>query len=116
MREMLSPTSAIAGMGLDKDVALITDGRFSGASRGASIGHVSPEAMEGGPIAAVKEGDIISIDIPNGRLNVELSEEEIAERMKQWKAPEPRITKGYLGRYAKMVTSASKGAVLQLGK
>lgn len=116
MREMLSPTSAIAGMGLDKDVALITDGRFSGASRGASIGHVSPEAMEGGPIAAVKEGDIISIDIPNGRLNVELSEEEIAERMRQWKAPEPRITKGYLGRYAKMVSSASKGAVLQLGK
>ncbi|HHW00698.1 MAG TPA: dihydroxy-acid dehydratase [Clostridiaceae bacterium] len=116
MREMLSPTSAIAGMGLDKDVALITDGRFSGASRGASIGHVSPEAMEGGPIAAIREGDIISIDIPSGRLNVELSEEEIAERMKQWKAPEPRITKGYLGRYAKMVTSASKGAVLQLGK
>jgi len=116
MREMLSPTSAIAGMGLDKDVALITDGRFSGASRGASIGHVSPEAMEGGPIAAIRDGDIISIDIPKGRLNVELPEEEIAERMKQWKAPEPRITKGYLGRYAKMVSSASKGAVLQLGK
>ncbi len=113
MREMLLPTSAIAGMGLDKDVALITDGRFSGASRGASIGHVSPEAMEGGPIAAVREGDIISIDIPNGRLNVELPDEEIKARMKEWKAPEPRITRGYLGRYARMVTSASKGAVLQ---
>lgn len=113
MREMLSPTSAIAGMGLDKDVALITDGRFSGASRGASIGHVSPEAMEGGPIAVVREGDMISIDIPNGRLNVELSDEEIRERLKEWKAPEPRITKGYLGRYIKMVTSASKGAVLK---
>lgn len=113
MREMLGPTSAIAGMGLDKDVALITDGRFSGASRGASIGHVSPEAMEGGPIAAVKEGDIISIDIPNGRLNVKVPAEELKSRMAEWKAPEPKITKGYLGRYARLVTSASTGAVLK---
>lgn len=113
MREMLSPTSAIAGMGLDKEVALITDGRFSGATRGASIGHVSPEAMEGGCIALVKEGDIISIDIPKGKLEIEVSEVELKERAKTWKAPEPKITKGYLGRYAKMVTSASTGAVLK---
>lgn len=113
MREMLSPTSAIAGMGLDKSVALITDGRFSGATRGASIGHVSPEAMEGGPVAAVKEGDIISIDIPNGKLNVEVSDEEIKSRLECWTAPEPRITKGYLGRYAKLVSSASEGAILR---
>ncbi|GAE87385.1 dihydroxy-acid dehydratase [Acetivibrio straminisolvens JCM 21531] len=113
MREMLSPTSAIAGMGLDKDVALITDGRFSGATRGASIGHVSPEAMAGGPIAIVRDGDIISIDIPSGKLDVEISEDEIQERMKEWKAPAPRITKGYLGRYAKLVSSANKGAVLE---
>jgi len=113
MREMLSPTSAIAGMGLDKDVALITDGRFSGATRGASIGHVSPEAMEGGTIALVKEGDIISIDIPKGRLELEVSDEELAQRRKEWKAPEPKITKGYLGRYAKLVTSASTGAILK---
>lgn len=115
MREMLGPTSAIAGMGLDKDVALITDGRFSGASRGASIGHVSPEAMEGGAIAAVQEGDIISIDIPGGRLNVEISDEELAKRLEAWKAPTPRITKGYLARYASLVTSASTGAVLKGG-
>jgi len=113
MREMLGPTSAIAGMGLDKEVALITDGRFSGASRGASIGHVSPEAMEGGPIAAVREGDIVSIDIPGGRLNVEVSPEELEKRMADWKAPEARITKGYLGRYAKLVSSASTGAVFK---
>jgi dihydroxy-acid dehydratase len=113
MREMLGPTSAIAGMGLDKDVALITDGRFSGASRGASIGHVSPEAMEGGPIAAVREGDIVNIDIPNGKLNIEVSDEVIKERMRAWKAPEPKITKGYLARYAKMVSSASTGAILK---
>lgn len=113
MREMLSPTSAIAGMGLDKDVALITDGRFSGASRGASIGHVSPEAMKGGPIAAVRDGDIIQIDIPSGRLDVQLDQEEIDRRMKEWKAPEPRIKTGYLGRYARLVSSASKGAVLE---
>ncbi len=113
MREMLGPTSAIAGMGLDKDVALITDGRFSGATRGASIGHVSPEAMEGGPIAVVREGDIIHIDINEGKLNVEISDAELQERMKEWKAPEPKITKGYLGRYARLVTSASTGAVLK---
>lgn len=113
MREMLSPTSAIAGMELDKHVALITDGRFSGATRGASIGHASPEAMEGGPIAVVKEGDIIKIDIPNGKLDMEISEEEIRARMKEWKAPETKITKGYLGRYAKLVSSASTGAVFK---
>ncbi|TYQ15342.1 UNVERIFIED_CONTAM: dihydroxy-acid dehydratase [Acetivibrio alkalicellulosi] len=113
MREMLGPTSAIAGMGLDKHVALITDGRFSGATRGASIGHASPEAMEGGPIAVVKEGDIINIDINNGKLNVEVSDEELKNRMKEWKAPKPKITRGYLGRYAKLVTSASTGAVFK---
>lgn len=113
MREMLGPTSAIAGMGLDREVALITDGRFSGASRGASIGHVSPEAMEGGPIAAVQEGDTISIDIPAGKLEVILSEDEIKRRMTDWKAPQPRITSGYLGRYAKLVSSASSGAVFK---
>ncbi len=113
MREMLSPTSAIAGMGLDKSVALITDGRFSGATRGASIGHVSPEAMEGGPVAAVEEGDIIIIDIPNGKLEVNISDNEIKERLAGWTAPEPRITKGYLGRYAKLVSSAAEGAVLR---
>lgn len=113
MREMLGPTSAIAGMGLDKDVALITDGRFSGASRGASIGHVSPEAMEGGMIAAVQEGDTISINIPEGKLNVEVPDEELKRRMAVWKAPQPRVTKGYLGRYARLVTSAGTGAVLK---
>jgi dihydroxy-acid dehydratase len=113
MREMLGPTSAIAGMGLDKDVALLTDGRFSGASRGASIGHISPEAMEGGPLAVVKEGDIIDIDIPAGKLNALISDAEISSRLALWKAPEPRITSGYLGRYSRMVTSASRGAVLE---
>ncbi len=113
MREMLSPTSAIAGMGLDKHVALITDGRFSGATRGASIGHVSPEAMAGGPVAIVKDGDIISIDIPGGKLDMEIPDSEIQERLKAWKAPEPKITKGYLGRYSKLVSSANKGAVLE---
>ena len=113
MREMLGPTSAIAGMGLDKHVALITDGRFSGATRGASIGHTSPEAMEGGPIAVVREGDIIEIDINEGKLKVNISDVQLEERMKEWKAPEPKITKGYLGRYAKLVTSASTGAILK---
>lgn len=113
MREMLGPTSAIAGMGLDKDVALITDGRFSGASRGASIGHVSPEAMEGGPIAAVRDGDIVSINILEGKLDVNLPQQVIDERMRTWKAPEPRIKKGYLARYAKLVSSADKGAILE---
>lgn len=113
MREMLGPTSAIAGMGMDKEVALITDGRFSGASRGASIGHVSPEAMEGGMIAAVQDGDIISINIPEGKLEAEVSDAELKRRMASWKAPQPRITTGYLGRYARLVTSASTGAVLK---
>lgn len=113
MREMLTPTATVAGMGLDKDVALITDGRFSGATRGASIGHISPEAARGGPIAAVREGDIIKIDIPNCRLDVDLSEEEINRRLFEWKMPEPKIKRGYLARYARQVTSAGTGAVLK---
>ncbi|WP_027339503.1 dihydroxy-acid dehydratase [Halonatronum saccharophilum] len=113
MREMLTPTSAVAGVGLDKEVALITDGRFSGATRGASIGHISPEAMEGGPMAIVQEGDIIEIDIPNGKLNIKLSQKEVEERFKEWEAPEPKIKTGYLSRYAKLVTSANTGAVLK---
>lgn len=113
MKEMLSPTSAIAGMGLDKEVALITDGRFSGATRGASIGHISPEAMEGGPISLVQEGDMISINIPAGRLDVKISREEMEDRRKGWKAPAPKITKGYLARYARMVSSASSGAIMK---
>lgn len=115
MREMLSPTSALAGMGLDKDVALITDGRFSGATRGASIGHVSPEAAEGGPIAVVRDGDIISIDIPKRKLEVKVSESEIYERFRNWIRKEPEIKSGYLSRYAEMVTSASTGAVFRQG-
>jgi dihydroxy-acid dehydratase len=113
MREMLSPTSAIAGMGLDKEVALLTDGRFSGATRGAAIGHVSPEAMEGGIIGLVEEMDMISIDIPNKKLELVVSEEELAKRRENYVKPEPKITKGYLGRYSKLVTSASTGAVLK---
>lgn len=112
MREMLSPTSAICGMGLDKDVALITDGRFSGATRGAAIGHVSPEAMEGGPIAFVKTGDMIEIDIDNCILNVLVSDEELERRKIGWKPNEPRIKTGYLKRYSKMVSSAMQGAVM----
>ncbi len=112
MREMLSPTSALAGMKLDKDVALITDGRFSGASRGASIGHVSPEAAAGGNIGLVREGDIIDIDINAGKINVKVSDEELAERRKAWVIPEPKIKTGYLSRYARLVSSADKGAVL----
>ncbi len=112
MREMLSPTATVAGLGLDKDVALLTDGRFSGATRGASIGHVSPEAAEGGPIAVVQNGDIINIDIPNCKLEVELSTEEISARLKKWQQPEAKVKTGYLARYAKNVTSASSGAVL----
>lgn len=114
MPEMLNPTSAIAGMGLGSSVALITDGRFSGASRGASIGHVSPEAAVGGPIALIREGDRIQIDIPALTLNVKLSEEELEERRKQWKPTEPRITTGYLARYAAMVTSGNRGAILEV--
>ncbi len=112
MREMLNPTSAIAGMGLGSSVALITDGRFSGASRGASIGHVSPEAAVGGPIALVKEGDIIQIDIPNMTLNVKVSDEELAERKKVWQPKEPSVNTGYLKRYCAMVTSGNRGAIL----
>jgi dihydroxy-acid dehydratase len=113
MREMLSPTSSIAGMGLDKDVALLTDGRFSGASRGASIGHISPEAMSDGPIGLVCEGDIIEINIPERTLNLKVSDEELADRRKTYVRPEPRVKKGYLARYAKLVTSANTGAVLE---
>ncbi|MFA5881009.1 MAG: dihydroxy-acid dehydratase [Eubacteriales bacterium] len=113
MREMLTPTAMVAGLGLDKDVALITDGRFSGATRGASIGHVSPEAAEGGPIAVVRDGDIIEIDIPNCRLNVMISDEELKSRLAQWQPREPKIKKGYLARYTKLVTSASTGAILK---
>ena len=114
MREMLTPTSALAGMGLDKDVALITDGRFSGATRGASIGHVSPEAAEGGPIALVEEGDVIAIDMINGTIELEVSDEELRRRKEKWIAPEAKIKTGYLARYAKLVTSASTGGVLKI--
>lgn len=113
MREMLNPTSAIAGMGLGESVALITDGRFSGASRGASIGHVSPEAAVGGPIALVKEGDLIKININEKTLNIEVSDEELEQRRKAWTPRNPKITTGYLGRYSKMVTSGDRGAVLE---
>ncbi|MCR5580621.1 MAG: dihydroxy-acid dehydratase [Pseudobutyrivibrio sp.] len=113
MREMLNPTSAIAGMGLGSSVALITDGRFSGASRGASIGHVSPEAAVGGPIALVEEGDIIAIDIPNYSITLKVSEEELAARKAKWQPREPKVTSGYLRRYAAMVTSGNRGAVLK---
>ena len=114
MREMLNPTSAIAGMGLGSTVALITDGRFSGASRGASIGHVSPEAAVGGPIALVEEGDIISIDINKNQLNMKVSDEELEKRRAKWQPREPKITTGYLARYEKMVTSGNRGAILEV--
>ncbi len=114
MREMLNPTSAIAGMGLGSSVALITDGRFSGASRGASIGHVSPEAAVGGPIALVEEGDLIRINIPENRLDVDVSEEEMEKRRAAWKPREPKVTTGYLARYASMVTSGNRGAILEI--
>ena len=114
MREMLNPTSAIAGMGLGSSVALITDGRFSGASRGASIGHVSPEAAVGGPIALVEEGDIIRINIPALTLELAVSDEELAKRREKWVPREPRVTTGYLARYAAMVTSGNRGAILQV--
>ena len=113
MREMLNPTSAIAGMGLGSSVALITDGRFSGASRGASIGHVSPEAAVGGPIALVEEGDIIQINIPENTLTVDISEEEMEQRRAKWQPREPKITTGYLARYASLVTSGNTGAILK---
>jgi dihydroxy-acid dehydratase len=113
MREMLNPTSALSGMGLDNSVALITDGRFSGGTRGAAIGHVSPEAAHGGPIALVKDGDGVSIDIPGKKIDLLVSEEELANRKQEWKQPEPKITQGYLARYAKIVSSAAHGAVLK---
>jgi len=113
MREMLAPTSAIAGIGLDKEVVLITDGRFSGATRGASIGHVSPEAQAGGPICIVEEGDLIEINMPENKINLILGGEEIKRRMKSWKPPAAKIKEGYLARYSKLVSSASKGAVLK---
>ena len=113
MREMLAPTSAIAGMGLDKTVALLTDGRFSGGSRGAAIGHISPEAAEGGPIALIREGDRIAIDIPNKKLTLKVSEKELAERKKRFQALPPKAISGYLARYARLVTSASTGAIFK---
>lgn len=116
MREMLNPTSAIAGMGLGSSVALITDGRFSGASRGASIGHVSPEAAVGGPIALVEEGDIIKIDIPNLKLEIAVSDEELEKRRKAWQPKESKVTTGYLARYAALVTSGNRGAILEVPK
>ena len=116
MREMLNPTSAIAGMGLGSSVALITDGRFSGASRGASIGHVSPEAAVGGPIALIKEGDLIHINIPENTLDFEVTEEELAVRRSEWQPREPKITTGYLARYTAMVTSGNRGAILEVPK
>ena len=114
MREMLNPTSAIAGMGLGSSVALITDGRFSGASRGASIGHVSPEAAVGGPIAFVEEGDLIKINIPENSITLDISDEEMAERKAKWQPRQPKVTTGYLARYAAMVTSGNRGAVLEI--
>lgn len=113
MREMLAVTAALAGQGLDKQVALITDGRFSGATRGASLGHCSPEAADGGPIALVQEGDLIELDINNYKITLKVSEEELAKRRENWKAPEPKVKSGYLARYAKLVSSADKGAILQ---
>ncbi len=113
MREMLSPTSAIAGMGLDKYVALITDGRFSGATKGAAIGHVSPEAAEGGTIALVEEGDIISIDILKGKLELLVGDDVLEKRRMNLKPYEPKVKEGYLARYSKLVTSASTGAILK---
>ena len=111
MREMLNPTAVITGMGLK--VALLTDGRFSGASRGACVGHISPEAMDGGPIGLIKDGDEILIDIPGRKLELLVSDEELAKRKAEWVQPAPKVTTGYLSRYAKLVTSANTGAVLK---
>ncbi len=113
MREMLTPTSAIAGMKLDAHVALLTDGRFSGGTKGASIGHISPEAMQGGPIAIVREGDLISINIPEKLITLKVSKQEIKDRLENWSPPEPKITHGYMARYARMVSSADKGAIVK---
>ena len=116
MREMLNPTSAIVGRGLGSTVALITDGRFSGATRGAAIGHVSPEAAVGGNIALIEEGDIIDIDINANSINIRISEEELAKRRAAWKPRQPKITTGYLARYAALVTSGNRGAILEVPK
>ncbi len=113
MREMLTPTSAIAGMKLDAHVALLTDGRFSGATRGAAVGHISPEAMQGGPIAGVEEGDLVRIDIPGKRIDLKISEETLQQRLSRWKPPKPKIENGYLSRYAKTVSSAGEGAIVR---
>ena len=113
MREMLSPTATIAGMGLSESVALITDGRFSGATRGPCIGHVSPEAAVGGTIGLLKDGDIIEIDVPKRKLSVKLSDEELAKRAKSWTPKEPNVNSGYLARYSQLVQSAHKGAILK---
>jgi dihydroxy-acid dehydratase len=113
MREMLAVTAALAGMGLDKEVALITDGRFSGATRGASLGHCSPEAFSGGPIALVRDGDIISLDMNAYTINLEVADDELKKRAAGWVKPAPKVTTGYLARYAKLVSSADKGAVLE---
>ena len=114
MKEMLQGTAAITGMGLSDSVALITDGRFSGGTRGPCIGHISPEAMEGGPLCIVRDGDKILIDIPNRTLDLLVSEEEMKQRMDSWSPPEPKIKTGYLARYAKMVTSAATGAIFKI--
>ena len=113
MREMLTPTATIAGMKLDADVALITDGRFSGGTRGAAIGHISPEAMQKGLIAIINDGDIISIDIHAKKIDLKVSDKEIKDRLEQWSPPEPKITRGYMARYAKVVSSASQGAIVK---
>jgi dihydroxy-acid dehydratase len=113
MKEMLAPTSALAGMGLDDTVALLTDGRFSGASRGASIGHISPEAAEGGPIALLRDGDLIDIDIDGHSVNARLSADELEARKRAWEPLPPKVTTGYLARYAELVTSAATGAVFK---
>ena len=113
MREMVMATWLLVDMGLDKSVAIITDGRFSGTSGGPCVGHIVPEAMDGGPIAVLRDGDMIEIDIPSRKLRVELSEEDIKQRLKSWKRPEPKITRGYLAHFAKYATSADKGAYLE---
>jgi len=110
---MLVPTSAIAGMGLDADVALITDGRFSGGTRGAAMGHISPEAMEGGPIAIIQDGDRVAINIPKRRITLKVAEKEIEKRLSKWRPPKPKISRGYIARYARAVSSGGKGAVVK---
>jgi dihydroxy-acid dehydratase len=113
MREMLAPTAAIVGSGLDKDVALLTDGRFSGGTRGACVGHISPEAAEGGPIALIEEGDLIEIDIPGKKISLKVDDKALQERANNWRQPPPRIAKGYIARYSRLVTSAGTGAIFK---